>query len=115
MRRNCRRLGDGDYMRRKKYNADELRAKKLELFDCLASGKLTIGQATKEMRKMTGLTQPEYAQKVLGIYPRVLMDIEKDKGNPTLDTLNKIAKPFGLRVVFAKEPDRQPRQADENV
>ena len=89
-------------MKKKQYSTEELRSKKLELYNALAAGKLTIGQATKAMRKITGLTQPEYAQKVLGIYPRVLMDIEKDKGNPTLETLNKIAKPFGLKVVFAK-------------
>ena len=47
-----------------------------------------------------GLTQTEYAEKVLKIYPRVLMEIEKDRGNPTLATLVKIAKPFGLRVGF---------------
>jgi DNA-binding XRE family transcriptional regulator len=51
----------------------------------------------RRMRKITGLTQPEYA-KLIGIAPRVLIDIERGVGNPTLKTLNKIAEPFGLRI-----------------
>ena len=79
-------------------------AKQLFLAD-LAAGKLTIGQATRRMRKIVGMTQPEYAEKVLKIYPRVLMDIERDRGNPTLETLKKIARPFGLHVGFMTKCD----------
>lgn len=78
------------------------REEKEQLFAELADGRLTIGQATKRMRKIVGLTQTEYAEKVLKIYPRVLMDIEKDKGNPTVETLEKIAKPFGLSIGFVR-------------
>lgn len=53
------------------------------------------------MRKIVGMTQPKYAQ-LIGIAPRVLMDIERGHGNPRLDTLEKLAKPFGLRVGFVK-------------
>lgn len=28
------------------------------------------------------------------------MEIERDRGNPTLETLQKIARPFGLKVGF---------------
>ncbi len=52
------------------------------------------------MRRIVGLTQTEYAEKVLKVYPRVLMEIERDRGNPTLETLRKIARPFGLQVGF---------------
>jgi DNA-binding XRE family transcriptional regulator len=30
------------------------------------------------------------------------MEIEKDRGNPTLETLEKIARPFGLKVGFVR-------------
>jgi len=50
------------------------------------------------MRKITGITQTEFAGKILKIYPRVLMELERDRGNPTLETLEKVAKPFGLKV-----------------
>lgn len=89
-------------MNKKTLTREETRDKKIELFNKLQSGELTIGQATRQMRKITGLTQTEYAEKVLGIFPRVLMDLEKDKGNPTLETLTKVAKPFGLEVGFVK-------------
>jgi DNA-binding XRE family transcriptional regulator len=79
------------------------REAKEQLFADLSSARLTIGQATRRMRKIVGLTQSEYAEKVIKIYPRVLMDVEKDRGNPTLETLEKIARPFGLKVGFVRE------------
>lgn len=78
------------------------REAKEKLFESLAAGEITIGQATRCMRKIVGLTQKDYAEKVLNIYPRVLMEIEKERGNPTLETLEKLARPFGLRVGFVK-------------
>ena len=80
----------------------QTREAKEQLFEALATGEITIGQATRRMRKIVGLTQKDYAEKVLEIYPRVLMKIEKDRGNPTLETLEKIAKPFGLKVGFVR-------------
>jgi len=75
---------------------------KMELQDQLRQGQLTIGEATRKMRKITGLNQKEYANKVLGIAPRILMDLELGRGNPTLTTLNKIARPFGYKIGFIK-------------
>jgi DNA-binding XRE family transcriptional regulator len=74
---------------------------KLALRNQLRSGEISMGAATRCMRKMTGLNQKDYAKKILGISPRILMNIELDRGNPTLDTLNKVGKPFGYRVTFA--------------
>jgi DNA-binding XRE family transcriptional regulator len=76
---------------------------KIRFYADLEAGRLTLGQATRRMRKIVGLTQVEYAERVLKIYPRVLMEIEKDRGNPTLETLEKIARPFGLKVGFVRE------------
>lgn len=76
------------------------------LYRDLVDGRLTLGEATRRMRRIVGMTQAEYAEKVLKIYPRVLMEIEKDRGNPTLETLNKIARPFGLRVVFLPREEK---------
>lgn len=80
-----------------------MRKEKEALYADLEAGRLTLGQATRRMRKIIGLTQTEYAERALKIYPRVLMDIENDRGNPTLDTLNKVARPFGLKVAFVRE------------
>src|SRR6266540_324014 len=87
----------------KKRAPEEIRKEKEALYAELEAGRLTLGQATRRMRKIVGLTQVEYAEKVLKIYPRVLMEIEKDPGNPTLETLEKIARPFGLKVGFVRQ------------
>lgn len=81
---------------------EDIRLEKEALYADIAAGRLTLGQATRRMRNIVGLTQVEYAEKVLKIYPRVLMEIEKDRGNPTLETLEKIARPFGLKVGFVR-------------
>jgi DNA-binding XRE family transcriptional regulator len=78
---------------------EQRRTRTLALLDALTTGQLTIGQATREMRKITGQTQAKYA-KFLGIYPRVLLEIEHDRGNPTLETLQKIGKAYGLQIGF---------------
>lgn len=88
--------------RREKTNTD-FRAEKDALYADLERGVLTLGQATRRMRKIIGVSQAEYATRILKIYPRVLMDIENDRGNPTLETLEKVAKPFGLKVAFVRQ------------
>lgn len=88
---------------RTKRTPEETRKEKEALYADLEAGRLTLGQATRRMRKIVGLTQVDYAAKVLKIYPRVLMEIENDRGNPTLDTLKKIAQQFGLKVAFVRE------------
>ena len=95
-------------MRKKPRTGDEIRKEKEALYAEIDQGLLTIGQATRRMRKIVGLTQADYATKVLKVYPRVLMEIERDHGNPTLETLEKIARPFGLKVAFiTKGPQMQ--------
>jgi transcriptional regulator with XRE-family HTH domain len=90
----------------------EIRREKEALYADIGEGLLTLGQASRRMRKITGLTQTEYAEKILKIYPRVLMDLERDRGNPTLDTLKKVAKPFGLQVGFVVKQSRLPQGKD---
>ena len=95
-------------MRRQKRTHTDIRAEKDALYADLERGALTLGQATRRMRKIVGVTQAEYAARVLKIYPRVLMDLENDRGNPTLETLEKVAKPFGLKVAFVRQKPEQP-------
>nr|MBW4056765.1 hypothetical protein [Pseudomonadota bacterium] len=38
---------------------------------------------------------------------RTSMDIENDRGNLTLETLQKIAKPFGLKVGFVRTQNEE--------
>ena len=39
------------------------------------------------------------------VFPRVLMDIERGKANPTLETLERLAKPWGWKVGFVPPPE----------
>jgi len=71
-----------------------------ELYRGLALGDIGIREATRRMRKILGMNQKEYAQKVANISPRILSEFENGSGNPTLVTLEKIALPFGLKVTF---------------
>jgi transcriptional regulator with XRE-family HTH domain len=75
-------------------------------FEDLDEGRLTdLPDTLRRMRKAIGLTQTEYAR-LAGVAPRVLIDLERGVGNPTLKTLEKLAAPFGLRVGL-KRRDRK--------
>jgi transcriptional regulator with XRE-family HTH domain len=74
-------------------------------FEALDAGEMTnLPDAIRRMRKSIGLTQTEYA-KLVGVAPRVLMDLERGAGNPTLKTLEKLVAPFGLRVGLVRRSE----------
>ena len=63
-----------------------------------ASGELSLGQATRRLRKeITGLQQERFAR-MCKISLRSLRQLEQDEGNPTLATLNAVFGLFGMRV-----------------
>lgn len=70
-----------------------------EFYENLSKNKLTLAETVKHMRSIVGMTQPEFA-KFVGIAPRIIIDLERGVGNPTLNTLKKIGKPFRLDLVF---------------
>lgn len=84
----------------KRPNQNEMAEMKEALYRSLATGEVGIREATRQMRKILGMTQKEYAQKIADISPRILSEFENGVGNPTLATLEKIASPFGLKVTF---------------
>ncbi len=84
----------------KRPTSNEMGRMKEELYLGLAQGDIGIRQATRRMRKILGMNQKQYAQKVAGISPRILSEFESGSGNPTLATLEKIALPFGMQVTF---------------
>ncbi|MCE7576637.1 helix-turn-helix domain-containing protein [Aliivibrio fischeri] len=64
----------------------------------LLFGELTQGQALKELRiNVLGLKQDIYA-KLVDVSRKTLSDIENDRGNYKTDILDKVFKPFGLKV-----------------
>ena len=81
-------------------------AARAELFDAMERGEVRIRDAVRRARRIMGLNQTKYAA-LVGINSRVLIDFERGVGNPTLETLEKIGRPFGFRVVF--RPARRSR------
>jgi DNA-binding XRE family transcriptional regulator/predicted CopG family antitoxin len=64
----------------------------------LLLSELTQGQALKELRvHVLGLKQDVYAN-LVDVSRKTLSDIENDRGNYKTDILNKVFKPFGLKV-----------------
>lgn len=76
-------------------------AKRNELYEALLGGSLTVGEAVVQMRQYSRLTQVEFARH-RGISVQALRQIERGQGNPTLETLEKIAEVFTLRVGFVR-------------
>jgi DNA-binding transcriptional regulator YiaG len=77
-----------------------------ELMERLAAAPDTpIPQVIREIRKTLRFTIPEYA-KICAVSPRTLQDIERGVSSPTLDTVEKLLRPMGLRAgaVLARKP-----------
>jgi DNA-binding transcriptional regulator YiaG len=75
-----------------------------KFFASARAGELTVGQAVAGMRRLSKLTQPEFAARQ-GISVESLRAIEWGKANPTMATLNKLAGIIGLQVGFVKGAD----------
>lgn len=90
--------------RRTRTDADLERQYRDAFYEAVSSGRLSIGQAVAAMRRISRLTQPEFARH-RGLSVQILRRIEADKANPTLDTLEKIAGIFGLQVGFVPRQD----------
>ncbi|QIR15091.1 helix-turn-helix transcriptional regulator [Shewanella aestuarii] len=64
----------------------------------LLHGELTQGQALKALRvEVLGLTQDEYAS-LAKVSRKTLSDVENDRGSFKTDILDRLFKPFALKV-----------------
>lgn len=91
--------------RMKKLSDDERRDARRALFEAAGKGELAVGDAVRRMRLITGLTQADFARRIAGISPGALAQIESGRGNPTIETLDKIGAAFGLEVGFVRKRD----------
>lgn len=67
---------------------------------------LKLGNKLRERRELLGLLQPQVAA-LSGISTRTIQLVEQGKGNPSLNTLNKLADPLGLRLeLMLKDPSK---------
>jgi transcriptional regulator with XRE-family HTH domain len=74
-----------------------------ELYDSVLSGRESIGRVVKRIRRVTGMTQREFAL-ARGVSFQTLRLIERDAANPTVDTLEKLCEGFDLKVGFFYSP-----------
>ena len=87
---------------------EETATSKRRLIEAIEGNELSLGEAVRRMRGITGLSQKAYAERIVGISTRILAEIELDRGNPTVETLNKIGRPFGYTVGFIPRVSKQP-------
>ena len=67
---------------------------------------IKLGDTIRQRRELLGLLQPQLAA-LSGISTRTIQLVEQGKGNPSLDTLVKLADPLGLRLeLLLKEPSK---------
>jgi transcriptional regulator with XRE-family HTH domain len=83
---------------------DEVELLRQELVSLVPQARATIPQLMRTMRLITRKSQVEYA-KLCEVAPRVLADIEAGKGSPTVETLEKLLRPFGYRVGIVAPAD----------
>lgn len=70
----------------------------LKSLQLLMLGELTQGQLLKRLRKELLRQNQEQFASLVKISRRTLSDIENDRGDMTVDTLNKVFGLFGLKV-----------------
>lgn len=78
---------------------EEKLARRTALADKAAAGGLRLPQAVREMRRALGLTQARFAER-FGLTRQQVIDLELGRANPTQETLQRIARPFGFTLGF---------------
>ncbi len=64
----------------------------------IIEAEMTEGQVLRKLRKeVLGMSQEEYAA-LVKVSRRTLSDIENDTGSQSIDIINSVFKPFGLRL-----------------
>lgn len=70
---------------------------------------IKIGEALKKRRELLGLLQPQLSA-LSGISTRTVQLVEQGKGNPSLETLIKLAEPLGLYPDLLLKDPTKPEQ-----
>ncbi|MCA9576044.1 MAG: helix-turn-helix transcriptional regulator [Polyangiales bacterium] len=91
----------------KQLSPEERRLARRALYDALEAGELELPETVRRLREVAGMTQAEFGERIAGVSRLTISQIERGEGNPTLDTLNRIGRAFGLTLGFV--PKRTPR------
>lgn len=105
---------------KKPLTKDVIRKRRYEIHRKACDGELMLPEAVREMREAIGFTQEKFAQH-FGLTRKQVIELESGKGNPTLETLMKVGRPFGFQIGFVRNEefpdwlrkDGDPRKATE--
>lgn len=82
----------------KRLSGEEREALLIKLLLQTLTGERSRGELLRTLRnEVTGLNQEQYAA-LAGVSRKTLSDIERDVGSPATQALNRVFKPFGLKV-----------------
>jgi transcriptional regulator with XRE-family HTH domain len=85
--------------RKRPLTREEISARRAEVTRKAFRGELRFPEALREIRQALGLTQDEFAER-FGLTRARVIELEKGRANPTIETLDKICRPFGFVVGF---------------
>ena len=93
--------------RRRSLSMDESFDARRLLREAAEQGRLRWSQGIREIRKSLGMTQAGFA-KAFDLTPRQVSELETGAANPTVATLERLAKPLGLTVGLIPRPKPDP-------
>lgn len=93
-------------MKRPTYPSNEREARLLALARQLMREEISEGQLLRMLRRdVLGLSQDEYAR-LVGVSRRTLSDLERGQGNATIELVDRVFRPLGLRVgLIPRDPE----------
>ena len=84
--------------KQKKLTSQEMLEARTKVLDRANRGDLRWPDALMRLRKSLGMTQQDFARTFRLTSRRRVWEMEHGLANPTITTLERIAKPFGLTV-----------------
>lgn len=81
--------------------ADQLELRRQAIEDVLAHPEWTLPQAVRHLKKTMRLTTAEMA-KIAGVGYRTLQDIEQERSDGSVQTMNRIFGTLGLKLGVTK-------------
>lgn len=79
---------------------NDLEKKRDNLILKMYRGEMTLGEFVKGIRDLNGMTQAQFA-KFTKLSRQTIINIEQDKGNYSINTINRVLKMGGLKLGIA--------------
>ena len=92
--------------RRKPPSREALLEARHALLRAAEESELTWAEGVRAMRRCFGMTQAEFGRS-FGLTIRQVSQLETGAANPTVATLERLSRPFGLTVGLIPEPSRK--------